>query len=166
MSRRFITAVLTAATLITASVAAPAQAADDELAAFVGLAAGLMLLGTVLDRAEVTVGRSAPRHVAPPPRAHFQAPAARAHRPAPPVREGRPGHRAAGVLPARCLRESPVAGTRAVMGRPCLRQAGIAPQSLPRACILRAYVGDRIRSGYSVRCLRQNGYRVSGRSGR
>lgn len=162
MSRRFIAGVLAAALTITAFAAAPARAADrDDIARFVGAATTLFILGKIIeqerrdDRAGAVVHRPSPPRHEPryeprhEPRPHHNA-----------FQGGHGGPRHMAPLPARCLRDSPVAGTRYVMGVACLRQNYRGVDRLPAACRLEGYVGGRWREGYSVRCLRGRGYTI------
>ncbi|MEM7319765.1 MAG: hypothetical protein AAF408_12175, partial [Pseudomonadota bacterium] len=67
-------------------------------------------------------------------------------------------------LPAKCLKQREgYRGKGRLLGPRCLKRHYDHSDSLPRACKISYWNGDRNRRAYEMRCLRQHGYRVAGR---
>jgi len=85
----------------------------------------------------------------------------RATVPAKPTRSVRPRK----VLPAACFKRVDTwDGRVGLFGRRCLERRYAHMDSLPRQCRTRIETGQgKVRRGFSARCLRHHGYRMSSR---
>mgnify|MGYP006303433599 FL=1 len=161
MSRRFITGILAAAAVIAAVSAAPARAADQEwLGAILGTAAGLFILGKILSEAD-DGARAGTLRIEDKGWEHPGR-----------VRGGYGRGRGAGFnaapLPRRCLFPVHAAGTRYAAGARCLKRHYSDRAHLPKRCRARFERPHRARpvKAYALRCLRREGFTVTGRGAR
>ncbi|WP_299923034.1 hypothetical protein [uncultured Pelagimonas sp.] len=153
MSAKFITGVLTAAALITALAAAPAQARNnnDAFKKVVIGATTFYLLNELIREAErnnggkVIIGHG---------------------------RDNGRGHGGHGgyktkkpPIPKHCIRSThgKKSDRRRVATRNCLKHNYRGFKRLPKACKTSFWQRGNKRKGYGVRCLRNHGFRVSGR---
>lgn len=163
MSRKFIGAILGAALTVTTFSAAPARANNDDLARFLGAAATLFIIGKAIESHNDKPRARAPAqtHPKPRPQAH-QAPRPSQHSYGKPQRE-RANHiaRRPAPLPSGCMFPVRRGDTRFAMGARCLNRHYTSSRPLPRACKIKTMTRDGHRKAYSVRCLRQNGYKIA-----
>ena len=152
MHRKFIALILASALAITGLSAAPARADGDAARIFAGLAA-LAIIGAALERSrkQTTVTK---QYIQP---AHPQPVRPQPTRPL-------PSYVARRDLPTSCLRTRSVNGQwRNLYGARCLQNTYAHTNSLPYACQLGYWDGQRNRIGYEPLCLRERGYRTVGR---
>ncbi|PYG29155.1 hypothetical protein C8N36_10973 [Pelagimonas varians] len=153
MSAKFITGVITVAALIAAIAAAPAQARnnDDAFKKFVIGAGTIYLLHELVNNQHYGGNKKkVERHGGGGGHGKYG-------------RHGGHGAKKA-PIPRRCIRK--VGGrdhTRRVANRHCLKQSYRSFNRLPSACKTRYRQHGEKRKGYGLRCLRNHGFRVSGR---
>ncbi|WP_370229358.1 hypothetical protein [Cognatishimia sp.] len=137
MSRKFISSILIAAVAATglSFSAAPAQANDD-LAKFLVGATALIIIGKALsdnNNGNVSVSTN-------PPKVH------------------KPRRKA---LTAACIRRhNTYSGKVKVFGQKCLQKHYRHADSLPRHCKVRLATTKGTKRGYSIPCLRNEGYYI------
>lgn len=172
MSRKFIASVLAASLAITSVSAMPARADGDNLVKFLAGATALVIIGKAIDEnrnrrhQETQNDRNNPRHHHDDRnyerdhgnRYHYNN---RAH---PPSRAQNHHYRQHNVLPRRC-KESVYTpeGTRNYMNGYCLQKNFDHSARLPNQCRVTVLSRHREKSGYSIRCLNRQGYRISER---
>lgn len=149
MHRKFIALILASALAITGLSAVPARADGDTARIFAGLAA-LAIIGAALERSRrhttVTKQYIQPSH--PQPTRPLKT------RPMPSYISRRD-------LPQTCLRNRSVNGQRRnLYGAHCLKNNYAHAASLPYACQLGYWDGQKNRTGYEPLCLRERGYRA------
>lgn len=153
-TRSFIASVLVSAMAITGFSAPRAQAlSEDDLAKLIFGAATIAIIAKVIDDQN---DRKKAKRSHPPQTAHNPKP----HKP--PVINP---HRRNLVLPAHCKREFITPRGNNVRGfrQRCLERANYSTRHLPRDCRFSVNTRRGIGTVYGARCLRQSGYRVSGR---
>ena len=150
MSLRFITSVLSIGAVIATVSAVPAKAGNDEFGRFLGAAATLFIIGSIIE-AETRDHRDSKVKV---------------HKPSKPVVTKRAPKpvvtRAPSPLPRKCMVSVNSSNTNNVMTRQCLEKNYRSASRLPNACGV-TLRGKYDRPAYSVRCLRKRGYVVAGR---
>lgn len=149
MHRKFIALVLASALAITGLSAVPARADGDTARIFAGLAA-LAIIGAALERnrRHTTVTK---QYIQPP---YPQPTRSQPTRPLPSYVSRRD-------LPQVCLRNRSVNGQRRnLFGARCLQNKYTYTSSLPYACQLGYWDGQKNRIGYEPLCLRERGYRT------
>lgn len=161
MSFRFITSVLSAGALIATLSAAPARAENrhDDLGRFLGAAATLFILGSIIEN-------ETRDHKAHKPKATVQ----KQHKPKtqrPVVTPSKPKvvrTPKRPPLPMNCIIGVSGHYTKGVMTKRCLDRHYRSAARLPGACrvTLRSPRGDR--PAYAVRCLRDRGYTLARRN--
>ncbi|MBV0913638.1 hypothetical protein [Anianabacter salinae] len=134
LPRLIATGALSLALAMGAVAPTPAQA-DDNFRNFALGAAGIIVLGTILNEQQRRQGNYG--HVNRAPQRQHVAP----QRP----------HRAA-VLPARCIRGH---GRNGYVAAPCLRHSGYRVNALPNQCRVQVRGGP---NGFGLGCLRRSGY--------
>jgi hypothetical protein len=140
MHRKFIALILATALAITGLSAVPARADGDTARLLAGLAA-LALIGVAIQKKNKRRVVSRNQTVQPLPL---------------------PSRVTRFDLPQRCLRSRSVNGRqRTLFGARCLQKNYIQNRSLPNACRLGYWSGDRNRAGYDPQCLRERGYRFA-----
>jgi hypothetical protein len=162
MTRKFIGLVLATSLTITTIGAAPARADNvDDVATVLGVAATLFVLGKALeDSGKSSTTQKQYVHSAPQttykPKQHnsWQ----------PPKSEAKPWnqptkYRSKPPLPAGCAIRVRGQNTRYALGEKCLRTHYQSARPLPRECKIR--ITNPSRPGYSLRCLRENGYELN-----
>lgn len=158
MSRKFIGLVLATSMTITAIGAAPARAANnDDVAKFIGAAAALFIIGSAIENSRSKKKKAEVRTHTPQ------------HKAIPQVQPRNKQHkklyeatrRAKPPLPSNCLRKVSGAKTKYIMGQRCLNRNYTSARPLPNQCRMNVRgTNGKIRSAYSVRCLRNKGYEV------
>lgn len=144
--RKFIAIILAAALAVTGISSAPAHAGNDVGKAIAGLAV-LGILGAALHRHNTRdrrhEGVTRPYHPSPKPL---------------PPRFGRYD------LPAQCVKYFPnFRNGRSLVARGCLRRNYSHEKSLPQACKVTFWNGQKNRTAYKPRCLNNHGYRLVNR---
>lgn len=152
MSFRFITSILSAGALIATVSAAPAKAGDhDDLGVFLGTAATLFILGSILndandDKKKATVStRSKPRTVVTRPQSQRVVTPKRA------------------PLPQRCKVFVEGGNTHFVLPKKCVDRNYRSAARLPGKCLVTLRGARFDRPAYSLRCLRNRGYKMAKR---
>lgn len=146
MARKFISSIVMAAVAATSiSVSAsPAQAGNDDLAKFLVGATALIIIGSALSADNTH--QAAPVHVKPvqPPK---------------PVKPNKPRRKA---LTAACVRRHQLhSGKKTkIFGRKCLQSHYRHFSSLPKECAVRVSTVKGARRGFSIPCLKHNGYYI------
>lgn len=154
MSAKFITGVITAAALIAAIAAAPAQARNnDDLKKIIIGAGSIYLLHELINDYNRGGKKKGDRY------------GGNGHNGGKGGYGGHGGHGAKKApIPSGCIRK--VGGrkhSKRVATRRCLKHNYRSFHRLPSACKTRFRDHGRKRSGFEIRCLRNHGFRVSGR---
>lgn len=160
MSRKFIASILAASIAVTGLSAVPAKADSDDLVRFLAGATALVIIGKALD--DKDHHRPAPQPTVRPGRAYDDDRAYfdRRHDP----RSTRDwDHRSNRFsLPAQCRRVfwTPD-GNQRYLARGCLRRNYEYAHRLPKHCKIAFFENNKRKKGYSISCLKDNGYRIS-----
>lgn len=159
MSFRFITSILSAGALIATVSAAPAKAGEhDELGIFLGTAATLFIIGSLIDNkdSKATVStRSSPQHQVVKPRR--ATPVVTPNRAKPVVTPRRV------PLPRQCLIRVDGGGTKYALAKRCVDRNYHSANRLPGGCKVTLRGARADRPAYSMNCLRKRGYTVAKR---
>lgn len=148
MHKKFIAAISAASLAISLFAgAAPARADSDDFAKALAGIAAIAIIGKAIndrnDRKKAHVSRNSHTHgVAPRPT---------------PKRFSRYD------LPAQCLFDFDLGrhGSMRMFGKRCLERNYRFSHNLPNVCEQRIWTDQGMRRGYSPRCLRESGYRMS-----
>jgi len=148
MHRKFIALILATALAVTGLSAVPARADGDTARLFAGLAA-LALLGAAI-QSNRNNGLNDQQGDQSVTHNYNYSP-----RDTPPKYTRKD-------LPRKCLRKRNVNGrNRNLLGAGCLRNNYAFNATLPYACQLGYWDGNRNRTGYEPKCLRERGYRFT-----
>lgn len=188
MSRKFITSVLAASLAITSVSAVPARADGDDLVKFLAGATALVIIGNALDNDRDRSSRDSGRYddrrdrdgrhddrggrVSRDHDDRYRHGYGRDERPKV-YFDRRHDERATrdvnkrfqrNVLPSQCKDSfwTPE-GTRSYMEGHCLSRNYSYSGELPKQCRITVMDKNRKKSGYSISCLQNRGYRVAGR---
>lgn len=158
--RQFITAVVTAAIVITGFGAAPARAGQENVGKVIAALAGLAILGMLVRNArEDDDDKAGPRVVdrrfGPDDRLREEVRGGPEPRPLP-RRVTRK------LLPHQCLQSIDTRNGRSrVFGQGCLERNYRHADKLPRKCIQKFRTDRGKRTGYDARCLSRDGYALA-----
>ncbi|MEY8839332.1 hypothetical protein AB9K41_09920 [Cribrihabitans sp. XS_ASV171] len=153
MHRKFIALIVSTAIAVTGLSAAPARAADPH--DILGGIAALAIIGAAINHYDKKRDRERSYQ---PPVTRNQPVYDRHHdRPARQLPERVRRYN----LPSECLRQFDSLGRRPVLGSRCLERNYRWAHKLPRGCEVAVREGRGHRRAYDMRCLRQQGYRVS-----
>ena len=146
MHRKFIALILATALAITGLSAAPVRADGDTARIFGGLAI-LAIIGAALDHSSRNRTTVTKQYIVPAK-----------PQPTRPL----PSYVTRRDLPKTCLRSHVVNGERRnLFGARCLKNNYAHASSLPYACQLGYWDGQKNRVGYEPLCLRERGYRTA-----
>ncbi len=154
MSAKFITAILMIAATITTFAAAPVRADSDDVKRVLRTAAGLYIAGRLIQEFQNNGGKievhGSHRHKYYRYNQHG-------------YRYGhKPRQYGRAPLPRHCVVQVNSRYTKYALGSMCLRHNYRAAHKLPKSCSMK--LGRHTnRWGYSLRCLRNKGYRLAGR---
>lgn len=178
MSRKFIAAVLVAATTLTAFSAAPARATTDEdIARLLGAAATIFIIGKAIetsrDRDEDRKKKKKKNKPVVVHKNHKDHGHITRHRdfhsnsyhnnsiPYVVPRHTRPHHKHLAALPQCCVRRIEGGSVRrVVMGR-CLERNYASAHPLPHRCKMTVATHRGDRRAYALPCLRDRGYTIA-----
>ncbi|MBL4766615.1 MAG: hypothetical protein JKY94_02730 [Rhodobacteraceae bacterium] len=156
MHRKFITLIIVVAIAVT-GFSAPARAGNNDVAkALAGLAV-LAIIGATIHKRNQKKAVISSRSSEPVYRGQKH----RRHGNVDP--RPMPQQVARTILPRSCLRRFDLGhGEKTkVLARRCMFNTYEHTQNLPRACAERIWSPKGVRRGFNVRCLKQNGYRIS-----
>jgi hypothetical protein len=158
MSRKFIASILAVSIAVTGLTAAPAKADNEDLFRFLAGATALVIIGKALDK-DSSASTTREIHVRPG-HGHggYRGPHDRRYDPRP-ARDSRT-HRY--TLPGQCRNSfwTPD-GKQRYMDNRCLHKNYGYTQDLPKRCEITFYDKNVRKRGYSIRCLKDNGYRIA-----
>lgn len=170
MSSKFISGVLVVATAVAFATANPARAKGLTTEEVIGLTTAAIVFGAIAHKISKDKKRERAKVIVthPPKQVHKPAPP-KVHKPAPKPQKAHRlhsknhAHRPA-RLPGQCVRDSYGKKARLVMPTRCLKRHDVRLRALPNKCKT-VYLNHKYtkRYGYNVRCLRENGYRMSRR---
>ncbi|MGH1354534.1 MAG: hypothetical protein ACRBBS_05595 [Thalassovita sp.] len=160
MSRKFIASILAASIAVTGLTAAPAKAGNDDLVRFLAGATALVIIGRALD-SDNSHASASEVHVRPG-RAYDDNHRYQDRRNDP--RSARDSDRRTSryALPRQCRSSfwTPD-GRQRYLDRRCLKRNYDFTRDLPKRCKIKFFDNNVKKSGYSIRCLKDNGYRMA-----
>jgi MYXO-CTERM domain-containing protein len=150
--RKFIAVILATALAITGVSSTPVQAGDNTGKIVAGLAV-LGVLGAALHRHNTRDRRRSQEVVTRP------------HRPTPgPQPRPLPPRLGRYDLPAQCVKYFPnFRDGRSLVARGCLKRNYGSVHALPQSCKVTFWNGNKNRTAYKPRCLKNHGYRLVNR---